>query len=145
MASYAAKVWEAAGATPAALRPTRINGIEAGVGEARVATRNGTIDATLAVYRWAPDSYYHLLTVAPEGGAQAFAPLINSVRRLSAADAVRSRKLAVVPVRKGDSIASLSARMAYDDDRQARFLTLNGLTTASRLTVGDRVKLIVLN
>jgi predicted Zn-dependent protease len=144
MASYAAKVWEAAGATPAALRPTRINGIEAGVGEARVATRNGTIDATLAVYRWGPDSYYHLLTVAPEGGAQAFAPLINSVRRLSAADAVRSRKLAVVPVRPVDSIASLAARMAYDDDRQVRFLTLNGLTTASRLTVGDRVKLIVL-
>ena len=103
-----------------------------------------TSRATLAVYRWGPDSYYHLLTVAPEGGAQAFVPLINSVRRLSAADTVRSRKVAVVPVRRGDTIANLSARMAYEDDRQARFLTLNGLTTASRLAAGDRVKLIVL-
>jgi predicted Zn-dependent protease len=48
-----------------------------------------------------------------------------------------------VAIRPGDTIATLSARMAYDDDRQARFLTLNGLAATSRLARGDRVKLIV--
>ena len=144
MASYAAKVWEAAGAAPADLRPTRINGIEAGIGQTEVSTRDGRVDATLAVYRWGPDSYYHLLMIAPAGGGQIFAPLINSVRHPTGADIVRSRRVAVETVRRGDSIASLSARMAYDDDRQARFMTLNGLSATSRLTVGGRVKLIVL-
>lgn len=143
LANYAAKVWNAAGAPPADIQPTVINGIEAGISQTQVATQSGRIDATLAVYRWGPDSYYHLLTLAPQGGGQAFAPLINSVRRLTTADAVRTRRVAVVAIRPGDTIATLSARMAYDDDRQARFLTLNGLAATSRLARGDRVKLIV--
>jgi predicted Zn-dependent protease len=143
MASYAANVWNAAGASPAELQSTVINGIEAGISQTQVATQSGRVDATLAVYRWGPDSYYHLLTLAPQGGGQAFAPLINSVRRLTTADAVRTRRIAVVAIQPEDTIATLSARMAYDDDRQARFLTLNGLAASSQLVRGNRVKLIV--
>ena len=64
---------------------------------------------------------------------------------MSAADsaAIRSRRVSVVTVKPGDTVATLSARMAYDDDRVARFTVLNGLATNSRLVSGARVKLIV--
>jgi predicted Zn-dependent protease len=142
---YAAKVWQAAGAQPPQMTRTRINGLDASVGQMRFQGRSGALDATLAVYRWAPDSYYHLLMVAPAGGSERFAPLVNSVRRLSPAEAkaIRGRKVSVVTVRPGDTIASLAARMAYDDDRVARFTTLNGIGANDRLVPGSRVKLIV--
>jgi predicted Zn-dependent protease len=83
--------------------------------------------------------------IAPAGGAAMFQPLIESVRRMSAADAaaIRSRRVSVVTVKPGDTVATLSNRMAYDDDRVGRFAVLNGLATNSRLVPGARVKLIV--
>jgi predicted Zn-dependent protease len=145
IAAYSAKVWENAGARPADVRATRINGIDAGISEARVNTRDGAVDATLAVYRFTPDNYYHLLMLAPAGQAATFESLIASVRRLAPRDAsgLRGRRVAVVTVRPGDTVATLSARMAYDDDRTARFTLLNGLEAESRLAPGSRVKLIV--
>jgi predicted Zn-dependent protease len=143
--SYAARVWQAAGAQPPRLTRTRINGIDAGIGQMRVQTRSGPVDATLAVYRWSPDSYYHLLMLAPAGGSERFAPLVNSVRRLTPAEtrAIRGRRVSVVTVKPGDTVATLAARMAYDDDRVARFTTLNGIGPNDRLVPGSRVKLIV--
>ena len=143
--SYSAKVWEAAGARVSDIRQTQINGLDAAISETRVNTSNGTVDATLAVYRWAPDTYYSILAIAPEGGAGVFDSLIDSVRRLSPRDAatVRGRRVQVVRVQPRDTVASLAARMAYDDDRVARFTVLNGLDADSRLPPGSRVKLIV--
>jgi predicted Zn-dependent protease len=111
----------------------------------RVQTRSGPVDATLAVYRWSADSYYHLLMLAPAGGSERFAALVNSVRRLTPAEAgaIRGRRVSVVTVRPGDTVATLAARMAYDDDRVARFTTLNGIGATDRLVPGSRVKLIV--
>ena len=145
LGSYSAKVWEAAGARVSDIRQTQINGLDAAISETRVNTSNGTVDATLAVYRWAPDTYYSILAIAPEGGAGVFDSLIDSVRRLSPRDAatVRGRRVQVVRVQPRDTVASLAARMAYDDDRVARFTVLNGLDADSRLPPGSRVKLIV--
>ncbi len=144
LTTYSARVWEAAGARAPEPRLTKINNIDAAISQTRVNGRSGPVDATLAVYRWGPDSYYHLLMIAPAGAAASFEPLVTSVRRLSPAEAaaIRTRRVSVVTVKPGDSIATLAARMAYDDDRVARFTVLNGLTTTSRLAVGDRVKLI---
>ncbi len=145
IAGYSARVWQGIGGQPAPLRPTRINGIEAGISSVRANTRQGPVDAVLAVYRFAPGQFYHVLGLAPAGQARVFDPLIGSVRRLAPGEAgqVRSRRIAVVKVAAGDSIASLAARMAYGDDRVARFTVLNGLPAGARLRVGDRVKLIV--
>jgi predicted Zn-dependent protease len=143
--NYAAKVWQAAGTQAPQMTRTRINGVDAGVGQMRVQTRSGPVDATLAVYRWGADSYYHLLMLAPAGGAERFAPLVNSVRKLTPAEAgaIKGRRVSVVTVRPGDTVASLAARMAYNDDRVARFATLNGINPSDRLVPGSRVKLIV--
>lgn len=145
LAAYSNRVWQAAGAQPPQARLTRINGIDAAISQTRVSGRNGTVDATLAVYRWSPDTYYYLLMLSPPGGAATFEPLVASVRRLAPAEAaaIRPRRVQVVTVKPGDTTATLAARMAFDDDRLARFLVLNGLSANSRLVPGSRVKLIV--
>ncbi len=146
LTAYSAKVWEAAGGQAQPVREMRINGIDAVISTTRATTRNGTIDATLVAYRWGPDQIFHLLMLAPAGGAAVFDPLIQSMRRLTPAEAaaIRARRVAVVTVKAGDTVQSMAARMAYDDDRVARFTVLNGLAADSRLQPGERVKLIVM-
>lgn len=145
MDAYAARVWQAAGGRGSPLRPTRINGLEAGVSQTSAYTSAGQVEALLVVYRFAPDRLYHILALAPAGGAGVFNPLIDSVRRLSPAEAagVKTRRVAVVTVGAGDTVQSLANRMAFSDDRLARFLVLNGLDNGRAPPPGSRVKLIV--
>jgi predicted Zn-dependent protease len=67
------------------------------------------------------------------------------LRRISASEAaaIRPRVIDVVTVGRGDTLRSLAGRMAYRDFQMDRFLTLNGLTANSRLTPGQKVKLVV--
>ena len=45
-------------------------------------------------------------------------------------------------MKSGDTLNTLSARMAYDDYKMERFLTLNALTASSKLTAGQKVKIV---
>ena len=143
--SYARSIWEGLGTQPPALRPRRINGIDARIGEMRVNRGGSTVDASVIVYQWAPGNFYHIVMLAPANGLPAFGPLIESVRRLAPGEvaSTRGRHVQVVRVAPGDTVASLAARMAYNDDRVARFTILNGITPTTKLVPGSRVKLIV--
>jgi predicted Zn-dependent protease len=57
--------------------------------------------------------------------------------------AVKPRKIQVITVRSGDTINSLSARMAYNSLKTERFLTLNAIPAGTALRPGQRVKIIV--
>ena len=74
----------------------------------------------------------------------ALADLPQSFRRLSAAEAatIKPRYLRVVAVKRGDTIASLAARMAYRDAPTERFLALNGLDPQTKLQPGNMVKIV---
>ena len=78
-------------------------------------------------------------------GVRPFVPLINSLRRISPAEAaaIRPRVIHIETVRPGDTVQSLSSRMAYRDFKLERFLSLNGLSTSSPLLPGRKVKLVV--
>ena len=145
LAAYARNVWQGLGTQAPELRPRRINGLDALIGQTRVQRRDGPIDASVVVYQWAPGNFYHIVMLAPANGLPTFTPLIESVRRLAPGDAAgtRGRRVKVVRVAPGDTVASLAARMAYNDDRQARFTILNGITANTQLTPGSRLKLIV--
>ena len=71
--------------------------------------------------------------------------MVGSIRRLSTAEAqaVRPRVIDVVTVRPGDTVQSLAGRMAYQDLRLERFLTLNAFSANSQFRPGDKVKLVV--
>ena len=134
------------GAVLGEIQRTTINGIPAAYASSRVTTRQGQgqIELTIFAYAFAPDRAYHFAAVAQAGQTQVFDPMFASVRRLSASEAaaIRPRRLNVVTVRRGDTIASLSARMAYQAFQQERFLVLNALNATSTLIPGQRVKIV---
>ena len=130
---------------PDSIRTTTVNGIPAAYGTLRTNSSEGTRDVVVFAYAWGPNQAFHFTTISQARQAAAFDPMFSSMRRITIgeAGAVRARKLAVVTVRKGDTLQSLAARMAYDDRPLDRFLVLNGLAATSRAVPGTRVKLIV--
>jgi predicted Zn-dependent protease len=130
--------------TPASFQRRTVNGIPAAYGLARVQSSNGQVDVAVFAYEFSKNQAFHFMTISAAGSAAQFNPMYSSVRRISASEAaaVRPRKLLVYTVRSGDTLQSLAARMAYGDAALDRFLVLNGMDASSRLTVGQKVKLI---
>ena len=127
-------------------RSATINGLPVAYTTARMATQQGQVDVSVVAYQFDSNSAYHFATVTQAGaGMGPFSSMINSVRRLSTSEAasIRPRVLDVVTVRSGDTVQSLAGRMAYDDLRLERFMTLNSLQANSTLRPGDKVKLVV--
>jgi len=127
-------------------RRTVINGIPAAYTVTRANSGSGAVDVAIVAYQWAPDTVYHFAMLTSAGsGFGPFASMINSIRKITPAQAaaIRPRVIDVVTVRPGDTVQSLSERMAYRNFRLDRFLALNGLPAGGRLTPGQRVKLVV--
>ena len=84
-----------------------------------------------------------LLTPAGRGIGP-FTPMVQSVQRLSATEAaaIKPRRVDVVTVKAGDTVQSLSRRMAYSDYPLERFLTINGLSANATLRPGEKVKIV---
>ena len=122
-----------------------INGLPAAVTTARVNTRTGVLDASVVAYQWSPDRVYHFVMISQGGaGTRPFVPMINSLRKITPAEAaaIRPRIIRVVTVAPGDTVQSLSSKMAYRDYKVDRFIALNGLGNAP-LVPGQKVKLVV--
>lgn len=123
-----------------------INGMPAAVTSARVNTSSGAVDVSVVAYQWDAQRIYHFVMLTPGGsGVGPFAPMINSLRRITPAEAaaIRPRIIDVVTVRPGDTVQSLASRMAYRDFKLDRFLSLNALAANSTLRPGQKVKLIM--
>jgi predicted Zn-dependent protease len=127
-------------------RRTVINGIPAAYTVTRARTSSGVVDVSVMAYQWAPGTIYHFVMLTSAGaGMGPFGQMVNSIRKITPAEAaaIRPRVIDVVTVAPGDTVQSLAGRMAYRDFRLERFLVLNGLAPNSRLTPGQKVKLVV--
>jgi predicted Zn-dependent protease len=125
---------------------TTINGMPAAITTARVNTDSGLIDASVAAYQWDRQRVFYFVMLTPGGyGVGPFAPMINSLRRITPAEAaaIRPRIMHIETVRPGDTVQSLASRMAYRDFKLERFLSLNGLAPNAPLAPGRKVKLVV--
>ncbi|MEO6432695.1 MAG: M48 family metalloprotease [Sphingomicrobium sp.] len=125
---------------------TTINGMPAAITTARVRSNNSYVDASVVAYQWAPDRVYHFVMLTQGGyGIQPFSQMVNSLRRITPAEAaaIRPRVIDVVTVRPGDTVQSLGARMAYRDLRVERFMAINGIGANVPLVPGQKVKLVV--
>jgi len=151
MDQYIGKVLQelTGGRTQLALSPmqwTTVNGIPAAYVIGRANTSSGAIDVSVFAYQWDADTIYHFVALTRAGqGLAPFAPMVNSLRRISPAEAaaIRPRIIDVVTVARGDTVQSLANRMAYRDYRVDRFLALNGLAANSPLVPGQKVKLVI--
>jgi len=148
--AYVRSAFAAAGGQNSQLAPqtierTTVNGLPAVFGTARVNNGNSQVDLVVFAYEFARDQAYHFVAIAPAGRAATFNPMFQSMRRITAAEAgaVVPRKLQVVTVARGDTVASLARRMAYDSAQEERFRVLNALGSTATVTPGQKVKLAV--
>ena len=126
---------------------TTINGMTAATATLGASSGNQAVDATVVAIAASANTAYTFTVIAPRGGGLGnLASLVQSFRRMTAAEAaaVRPRVIQVVTVGKADTVSSLSARMAFDDAREDRFRVLNGIPAGvTTLPAGRRVKLVV--
>ncbi len=130
---------------PQRMQRTTVNGLPAVVGEARVNSGNSQVDVVVFAYEFARDRAYHFTAIAPAGRAGTFNAMFQSMRRITPAEAgsVVPKKLQVVTVARGDTVASLARRMAYPSAQEERFLVLNALRPGEALVPGQKVKIVV--
>jgi predicted Zn-dependent protease len=149
MNAYIASVFRAvAGNTaisPGTIQRTTVNGIPAYYSTARVNSQSGQVDVTVFAYEFSRSQAFHFVTLTQAGRGSVFNSMFNSVRRLSTAEAaaIRPRRVDVVTVSRGDTVASLARRMAYSNYQTERFQVLNRLNASSRVTPGQKVKIVV--
>lgn len=126
------------------VRTTSVNGVPAAYTQTRATSGKTQVDVTVFAYAMGGNAY-HFAVLTPAGrGLGNASSMLESFRPLSSADAarVRPRYLRVVTVKAGDTVASLSGRMAFDQARTERFLVLNGLARNAALRPGDKVKIV---
>jgi predicted Zn-dependent protease len=123
---------------------TTINGLPAVSLLARAQTQQGQIAEVIVMAYDIGGRAYHFAATGPGGGLGPAIPLLGSVRQLTDAEAaaLRPRELQVVSVARGDTVASLSARMAYPTFQTERFLAMNALPATTTLTPGQQVKIV---
>ena len=125
-----------------------VNGMEAATGQGRTMTRNGARDLRLVVIRGDGNQIFRFIFITPpeltRGLATGLQRTTYSFRRLSLREsqAIRPLRLAVIPVRPGDTAAGLAARLPFENFQLQRFETLNGLAANQPLTPGSRIKTV---
>ena len=130
--------------TPSTIERTTVNGLRAAYGMARVNSNGSQLDVVVFAYELGSGQAFHFLTISQAGSAQVFNSMFQSIRRITTAEAgaIRPRKVAVVTAKAGDTVQTLSARMAFTDAKLDRFLVLNGLSANSRIAAGQKVKIV---
>ena len=125
------------------IRQTTVNGIPAFYSSTIVNTQQGAREVTVFAYEWGGNIGYHFITITAANSSP-FSSMFSSMARLSdtQAAAIKPRKLRVVTVAKGDTLASLAARMAYPSLQTERFQALNGFAVNQNPTVGQKVKIV---
>ncbi|WP_438725940.1 M48 family metalloprotease [Parasphingorhabdus sp. DH2-15] len=123
---------------------TTINGLPAAFSTARVGSGRDIRDITVFAYEFSPSRALHFVTLTAAGRSGNFTSMFRSMRRLADNEAVgiKNRKVKIVTVQSGDTVATLSAKMAFDSLQEERFRTLNGLSASDSLTAGQRIKMV---
>lgn len=124
---------------------TRIGGFDAVVLSARAQSSSRNLaDVVVAAYDDGSGQAYHFVTLSPAGSGRTWDRVIGSFHRLTPREVAEAvpKRLTVVVVRPDDTVQSLSERMAFDDYRRERFMTINGLVPNEPLRPGQRVKLV---
>jgi predicted Zn-dependent protease len=97
--------------------------------------------------RFGSDVYRFIFAARQRSGEtdRSFRDTVNSFRRLSLAEIQEARplRIKVINVQPGDTVESLSHRMAGVDRQVERFRLLNGLDARATIKARDRVKIVV--
>ena len=130
---------------PQQIQRTTVNGLPAVYGTARVNNGGSQVDLVVFAYEFARDRASHFAAITSAGQSAVFNPMFQSMRRITQTEvsAVVPKRLQVVTVARGDTVASLAQRMAYPSAQEERFRVLNSLFSTDTLTAGQKVKIVV--
>jgi hypothetical protein len=121
-------------------------GIDSVSGHVEVEGKDGPVRLSMWLYAWSESQSFIYVASDPKASqASQHEATAKSFRRMSDAEvaALQVRRLKVVDLAQGDTIASLSARMAYADFREERFRLINGLFNGASLPKSGPVKVVV--
>ena len=141
LADYIRSGW-VAGLDPASLRSETINGNEAVIASARA--DKWQFDITVIRVG---GQVYRLLTAAPRNNASlnvVARSVGSSFHALSASEkaALKPLRVRVITVKPGDTVGTLSSKMAGVDRKMDLFRLLNALSPVATVSAGDKVKII---
>jgi predicted Zn-dependent protease len=141
LTDYVRSGW-VAGLDPASVRTESINGNEAVIASARA--DRWQFDVTLIRVG---GQVYRLLTAAPLNNTTlnvVARSVGSSFRALSAREKadLKPLRVRVITVKPGDTVGTLSAKMAGVERKMDLFRLLNALTPLATVSAGDRVKII---
>ncbi len=148
MTFYLTDVW-ARGAELSEVERISINGLEAATGVTRMRTDKGMLDVRLLAIRVNLQTIYRFLFLTPRdltaGLARDLRRTTYSFRQLDEPEAMslRPRRIDIIAVAAGDTVASLAERMPFEDLALYRFRVLNGLAADQHLAPGRRLKIVV--
>lgn len=148
MTSYVSQVSVGNGRLSRVERLT-INGMDAATGIGKGRTQQGHVDIRLVAIRMSPQHIYQFLFITPESRTSrhtaAFRQTAFSFRELTASEAraLKPLRIRVVQAGSGDTVQSLSKRMAVDQAfAEEKFRLINGLDSSEGIRAGQRLKLI---
>ena len=125
-----------------------INGMEAVTATGLLTIGGGWSNARFVVIRWSKDYVYRFLFVNPVGDPplmdQQFKESAFSFRRLTSIEAelLRPLRIKIVEVKEGETMTTLSKKMAMKNNKFEWFKVLNGLSSTSQVEVGQLIKLV---
>ncbi len=126
-----------------------VNGIPAASGQAVVNNNGQQRDIMAVAYDAGNGRIYRFVMSGPYSRSSAYdrgwIDTMDSFRWLDGSEVagLHSLILDVVRVGRRDTVASLAEQMEFDDYREERFRTLNGLRNNDTVERGQRVKLVV--
>ena len=132
------------------IRTFSLGGRQGATGYAQAKTQNGAVvDVQPFVIKWQGTTNYLFLWVTAQGATQGLQQGIEqsvaSLRDVSptSMNVPPTRKIDVVPVRSGDTVAGLAQRSpGLGDYVVERFCVLNALDDCKTIRVGEQVKLV---
>ncbi|RKF19328.1 LysM peptidoglycan-binding domain-containing protein [Altericroceibacterium spongiae] len=130
---------------PQTLQRTTVNGLPAAYGMARANSGQQNVDVTVFAYDFGNGKAFHFATITPAGRSSVFQSMFQSMHRIGAQEAgsVTPRRIDVFTAQRGDTVQTISSRMAFDNAREQRFRVLNGLSANDQLMPGQQYKLVV--
>ncbi|GAB2178032.1 M48 family metalloprotease [Dongia sp. agr-C8] len=145
---YVASQWQE-GATVADVQSFEVNGMEAATGIAKGSINGTPVAIRMVAIRQSAKTVYRFMYATPPANFNAadrqFIASAQSFRNISAEEAsgYAPKRLRVITVREGDTVASLSQQMQVEDDPVGWFRVLNHLGPSDQLQAGQKVKIVV--
>ena len=129
------------------VRDITVNGMEGASGLTQGAVNNQKSDMRVVLIRFDQNTVYQFIFASPPGENkydQGFDETLHSFRKLSSSEGkdFQPQRIKVITVASGDTVQSLSRRMAVQDYPEQWFRVLNGLGESEQLSPGQKVKIV---